>query len=36
MKFNYIAPDQNQWKNGDQLSCPDSTGKEKWMKLTVQ
>ena len=25
---------QNQWKNNDQISCPASTGKEKWMKLT--
>ena len=25
---------QNQCKNSDQVSCPASTGKEKWMKLT--
>ena len=30
-----MIPNQNQWKNGDQvLSCPSSTGKEIWMKLT--
>ena len=34
--FNYIAHD-NQSKstnNSDQVSCPASTGKENWMKLT--
>ena len=25
---------QNQWQSSDQLSCPASTGKEKWMKVT--
>ena len=37
MKFNYIAHDnqnQNQWENGDQVSCPASNGKQQWMKLT--
>ena len=29
-----MIANQNQWKNSDQVSCPGSTGKEKWMKLT--
>ena len=29
-----MITNQNQWKNCDQVSCPASTGKEKWMKLT--
>ena len=28
-----MITNQNQWKNSDQVSCPASTGKEKWMKL---
>ena len=36
MKFNYIAHDNQSksMKNSDQVSCPASTGKEKWIKLT--
>ena len=36
MKFNYIAHDNQSksMKNSDQVSCPASTGKEKWMKLS--
>ena len=30
----HMITNQNQWKNSDQVSCPASTGKEKWMKLT--
>ena len=29
-----MITNQNQWKNSDQVSCPGSIGKEKWMKLT--
>ena len=36
MKFNYTAHDSQSksMKNSDQVSCPGSSGKEKWMKLT--
>ena len=36
MKFDHIAHDNQSKskKNGDQVSCPASTGKRKWMKLT--
>ena len=29
-----MITNQNQWKFCDQVSCPSSTGKEKWRKLT--
>ena len=36
LKFDHIAHDNpsKSKKNSDQVSCPASTGKEKWMKLT--
>ena len=36
LKFDHIAHDNQSKskKNSDQVSCPSSTGKEKWMKLT--
>ena len=36
LKFDHIAHDNRSKskKNSDQVSCPASTGKEKWMKLT--
>ena len=36
LKFDHIAHDNQSKskKNSDQVSCPASTGKEKWMKLT--
>ena len=37
MKFDHIAHDNQSKlikKNSDQVSCPASIGKEKWMKLT--